>query len=65
MWNKLKSWLFPKESDFVYTPLVVKEPERKVVVVKKAAAKKSPAKKKAPSKKSPAKKTVKKTTKKK
>jgi hypothetical protein len=65
MWNKLKSWLFPKESDFVYTPLVVKEPERKVVVVKKAAAKKSPAKKKAPAKKSPAKKTVKKTTKKK
>ena len=65
MWNKLKSWLFPKESDFVYTPLVVKEPERKVVVVKKAADKKSPAKKKAPAKKSPAKKTVKKTTKKK
>ena len=65
MWNKLKSWLFPKESDFVYTPLVVKEPERKVVVVKKAAAKKSPAKKKAPAKKSTAKKTVKKTTKKK
>jgi len=64
MWNKLKSWLFPKESDFVYTPLVVKEPERKVVVVKKAAAKKSPAKK-SPAKKSPAKKTVKKTTKKK
>ena len=62
MWNKLKSWLFPKESDFVYTPLVVKEPERKVVVVKKAAAKKSPAKKKAPAKKSPAKKTVKKST---
>ena len=65
MWNKLKSWLFPKENDFVYTPLVVKEPERKVVVVKKAAAKKSPAKKKAPAKNSPAKKTVKKTTKKK
>ena len=65
MWNKLKSWLFPKESDFVYTPLVVKEPERKVVVVKKAAAKKSPAKKKATAKNSPAKKTVKKTTKKK
>jgi len=63
MWNKLKSWLFPKESDFVYTPLVVKEPERKVVVVKKAAAKKkSPAKKKTPAKKSPAKKTVKKST---
>jgi len=62
MLNKLKSWLFPKESDFVYTPLVVKEPERKVVVVKKAAAKKSPAKKKAPAKKSPAKKTVKKST---
>jgi len=61
MWNKLKSWLFPKESDFVYTPLTIEEPERKVTVVKKTA-KKPATKKKAPAKKSPAKKTVKKST---
>ena len=62
MWNKLKSWLLPKESDFVYTPLTIEEPERKVTVVKKATAKKPAAKKKASAKKSPAKKTVKKST---
>ena len=61
MINKLKQWLFPKQDDFKYTPLIVEEP-RKVVVVKKATAKKSTAKKKAPAKKSPSKKTVKKST---
>ena len=62
MWNKLKNWLLPKEEEFKYNVLIQAEPERKVVVVKKAAAKKPAAKKKAPAKKSPAKKTVKKST---
>ena len=53
MWNKIKNWLLPKEEEFKYNVLVQAEPERKVVVVKKAAAKKPAAKKKAPAKKSP------------
>lgn len=61
MLNKIKQWLFPKQEEFKYTPLVIEEP-RKVTVVKKATAKKPAAKKKAPAKKSPAKKTVKKST---
>jgi len=62
MWNKLKNWLLPKEEEFKYNVLFQEESERKVEVVKKAAAKKPSAKKKAPAKKSPAKKTVKKST---
>lgn len=62
MFEKIRKFLFPKEEEFKYNILVQAEPERKVVVVKKATAKKSVAKKKAPAKKSPAKKTVKKST---
>ena len=62
MIDKIKNWLFPKEEEFKYKILVQAEPERKVEVVKKAAAKKPAAKKKAPAKKSPVKKTVKKST---
>jgi len=62
MFNQLKKWLFGSQDEFVHNALTVEEPERKVVVVKKAATKKPAAKKKAPAKKSPAKKTVKKST---
>jgi len=65
MFEKLKKFLFPQEEKFVYKSLIQENPERKVVVVKKAATKKPVAKKKAPAKKSPAKKTVKKSTSKK
>ena len=61
MFEKIKKWLFPKQEEFTYRTLQV-ETERKVEVVKKAAAKKPAAKKKAPAKKSPVKKTVKKST---
>ena len=44
MWNKIKNWLLPKGEEFQYNVLVQAEPERKVVVVKKAAAKKPAAK---------------------
>lgn len=54
MLNKLKKWLAGQEEK--YTTLLPEVPaERKVEVVKKAAAKKAPAKK-APAKKAPAKK---------
>ena len=62
MLERIKRFLFPKEEEFIYKSLIQEEPERKVVVVKKAAAKKPATKKKAPAKKSPAKKTVKKST---
>lgn len=62
MIDKIKNWLFPKEEEFKYNVLVQAEPERKVTIVKKAAAKKPAAKKKAPAKKAPVKKTVKKST---
>lgn len=62
MFNKLKRWFFGSQDELVHNELTVEEPERKVVVVKKAAAKKPAAKKKAPAKKSPAKKTVKKSS---
>ena len=62
MLERIKRFLFLREEEFVYKSLVQEEPERKVVVVKKAATKKPAAKKKAPAKKSPAKKTVKKST---
>ena len=62
MFEKIRKFLFPKEEEFKYNVLVQAKPERKVVVVKKAAAKKPAANKKAPAKKSPVKKTVKKST---
>jgi len=63
MFNKLKRWFFGSQDELVHNELTVEEPERKVVVVKKAATKKPAApKKKAPAKKSPVKKTVKKST---
>ena len=62
MFKELKDFLFPKKEEFKYNVLIQAEPERKVEVVKKAAAKKPAAKKKAPAKKSPVKKTVKKST---
>ena len=62
MFEKIRKFLFPKEEEFKYNILVQAEPERKVVVVKKAAAKKKSPAKKSPAKKSPAKKTVKKST---
>lgn len=62
MFEKIKRFFFPKEKEFIYNLLVQDQPERKVVVVKKATTKKPAAKKKAPAKKSPAKKTVKQST---